>query len=180
MMNHSLVVMSRDSEKACKQVIQVVLKSVMQILSVQVNLIEATKLLKSLTSIEWERWVQMNNLNTQEMLTIVALAFVKETISSKLPVNEGVFQPNPKFLLGVLSCIFSYLHAFLLLDESIYEALQQNAKRSKVLAFTFPNNITDTEFGSTWTLDNMKWLMLEILKAVDAVFQRIVTVTIVE
>jgi hypothetical protein len=96
MMNLSLVVMSRDSDKACKQVIQAVLKSVMQILPVQVNLIEVTNLLKSLTLVEWERWVPMNNLNTQEMLTIVALGFVKETVSSKLPVNKGIFQPNPK------------------------------------------------------------------------------------
>ena len=112
---------------------------------------------------------------TMEMLTIVALGFVKETLSSKIPVNKDVFQPNPKCVLGVLSCIFSYLHAFLLLEESIYEALQQIAKRSEALAFTFPNNIADKDFIGTWTFDNMKWLMLEILKAVDAVFQRIVT-----
>ena len=117
----------------------------------------------------------MNNLNTQDMLTIVALGFVKESVSLKLLVNKGIFQPNPKCVLGVLSCIFSYLHAFLLLEEPIYEALQQIAKRSEALAFTFPNNITDKDFISTWTFDNMKWLMLEILKAVDAVFQRIVT-----
>ena len=177
-MNLSLVVMSKDYDKACKQVIQGVLKTVIQLLPVQVNLIEATNLLKSLTSIEWERWVPMNNMNTQEMLTNVALGFVKETISSKLIVNKNIFQPNPRCVLGVLSCIFSYLHAFLLLDDSIYEALQQIAKRSEVLAFTFPNNITDHDFVSTWTYDNMRWLMLEILKAVDAVFQRIVTVAI--
>ena len=52
MMKLSLVVMSRDSDKACKQVIQGVLKTVIQLLPVQVNLIEATNLLKSLTSIE--------------------------------------------------------------------------------------------------------------------------------
>ena len=62
---------------------------------------------------------------TMEMLTFVAIGSVKETLSSKIPVNKDILQPNPKCVLGVLSCIFSYLHAFLLLEESIYEALQQ-------------------------------------------------------
>ena len=90
----------------------------------------------------------MNNLNTQEMLSNVALGFVNETLTSKLSVNKNIFVANPRCVLGVLYCIFTYIHAFLLLDKTVYEALQNVARRCEELTLTFPNNIVNKEFVS--------------------------------
>jgi hypothetical protein len=89
------------------------------------------------------KMVPMNNLNTKEILTNVALGFVNETLILKLPVNKSIFVATPRCVLGVLYCIFTYIHSFLLLDLTVDDALKNIGTRCEELALSFPNNIVE-------------------------------------
>ena len=176
LMNTRLLVISENGDKASAQVIQTVLVRMFNVLPVQVTLHEAAVMLRGLQQIDLDRWHPLNNFTTAEHWVDMALSFSKEVNEkSKLVVNRNIFQPTPMALHSVLSCIFSYLNAFLMLRKDVAEALVEIATRGRDLGLTFPHHIAGNS-ETTWTNSNFTWIINEIIKAVDNVFTRIVSV----
>jgi hypothetical protein len=176
LMNTRFLVISENGGKASAQVIQTVLLRMFDVLPVQVTLHEAAVMLRGLQQIDLDRWHPLNNFTTAEHWVDMALAFSKEVNEkSKLVVNRNIFQPTPMAVHSVLSCIFSYLNAFLMLRKDVAEALVGIATRGRDLGLTFPHHMAGNS-ETTWSTSNFTWIINEIIKSVDNVFTRIVSV----
>jgi hypothetical protein len=63
-----------------------------------------------------------------------------------------------------------------MLRQDIADALMGIATRGRYLALTFPHHLGGNNSETTWSTSNFIWVINEIVKSVDNVFTRIVSV----